>query len=197
MISLWTGHLTDRPRGGRSIIDEIFARTNCTLRVSNESNIIRIDTEPGRHAFEDLRGAKVELENVLLSYVSRDGCIGRLFHDLALSCQHLHPQRGSTCVYQRNPWEPNEMGYMSVVELPNIANQDFHGNHLLSRKHRTLKLVPAIMILVNRQGRFPTRWCNPYVWLFGRTPGDVDEAVKIVNEANRMHVSSCGCLMPN
>ena len=165
--------------------------------MSNEAEI-RIETKPGRYASEDIRGAKCELENALVSYLNRDACIGRLFHDLALSCNQLHPQRGSSSVYQRNPWNLNEMGYMSVVELPSIANQEFHGTHLLSRQLRTLSQVqPATMILVDPEGRFPSRFCKPHVWLFARKSRDVDAAVKIVTSANRLHASGCCCLMPN
>lgn len=155
---------------------------------------------PGKFAIESLRKAKIELENFFLDYLDCDGAIGRLFHDLALSCQHLHPQRGRSCVHQRNPWEPNEMGYMSVVELP--YKKDFNKPqtlHLLSKKLGTLGRVRSVnctLKIVDRRGRVQTKWitCKPYVWVWGHKPGDVDEAVQIVNAANREHMNNNFCL---
>jgi len=149
---------------------------------------------------ENLCRTKIEVENALLKYLNHDGAIGRLFHDLALSCPRFHPQRGNFCIYQRNPWEPNgEMGYTSVVELPYIG-KDFHGYHMLDPELRVLSRVKragCFMLLIQRSGRFPTQWCNPYVWVWGTQPGNVDTAVKILKDANQEHVNRCRCLMPN
>lgn len=151
-------------------------------------------------AIGNIHLAKIELEDILLNYLNHDNCIGRLFHDLALSCRHLHPQGASSCVYQRNPWAPNEMGYMSVVELPYIG-KDFHRSHILAQSLRILSRVcqtGCTMKLVDSSGRYRTRLCDPYVWVWGQQPGDVDEAVKILNDANKEHVKICGrCSMPN
>ena len=169
----------------------------------HDANIIRIETVPGKFAIESLRKAKIELENIFLDYLDRDGSIGRLFFDLAFSCQHLHPQRGSSCVYQRNPWQPNEMGYMSVIELPYIGNDcnKAHTFHLLGKKIGTLRKVGSVgctIKIVDRRGRVITNWvaCKPYVWVWGHKPGDVDKAVQIMNDANREHVNNCKCDLP-
>lgn len=155
----------------------------------------------------NIRLAKTELEDILCEYLKGDNSVGRLFHDLALSCRHLHPQNAiaSTCVYQRNPWIPKEIGYMSVVELPCIG-KDFHTSHILAPSLRTLSRVSrtgCIIKLVERSGRYRTRWCDPYIWVWGLRPGDVDEAVNILNDANREHVKHvnicgrCSMSMPN
>eukprot|EP00985_Skeletonema_marinoi_P034826 scaffold44979_cov117-Skeletonema_marinoi.AAC.1 len=153
---------------------------------SNNACVIRIETMPGKFALEQLRSAKIELENILMEYLN-DNSIGRLFHHFALSCRHLHPQRGNSCVYQRNPWQLNEMGYMSVVELPHIGN-DFHVSHIfstLSRIHKT----GCTMKVIDRFGRFPTRFAS-HVWVWGKRPEDVDEAVGILNDANKQHTQN-------
>jgi hypothetical protein len=171
---------------------------------SHGSNVIRIETNPGKYAIDSLRKAKIELENFFLEYLNSDGCIGRLFYDLAVSCQYLHPQRGRSCVYQRNPWETNEMGYMSVVELPFLGNDwggahTFHSRHLLSKEFQVLSRVRSVgctVMVVDRRGRVPTKWTKPYVWVWGHKPGDVDDAVQILKDANREHANSCGCRLP-
>jgi hypothetical protein len=169
----------------------------------HDANIIRIETTPGKFAIESLRKAKIELENVFLDYLNRDGSIGRLFYDLALSCQHLHPQRGRSCVYQRNPWQPNEMGYMSVVELPYIGNDwnKAHSGHILGKGNGILRRVGSVgcsITIVDKWGRVRTNWpaCKPYVWVWGHKPGYVDEAVQILNDANKEHVNDCKCHLP-
>lgn len=171
--------------------------------LSHGANVIRIETNPGKYAIDSLRKAKIELENFFLHYLNLDGCIGRLFYELALSCQYLHPQRGRSCVYQRNPWEPNEMGYMSVVEVPysNDWNREtsFHSRHLLTKEFGVLRQVSQVgctIKVVDKRGRVPTKWTKPYVWVWGHRPGDVDDAVQILNDANREHMKNCGCHLP-
>lgn len=145
----------------------------------------------------------MELENFFLDYLNSDNCIGRLFYDLALSCQHLHPQRGRSCVYQRNPWEGNEMVYMSVVEVPySRKDGNFHTFHLFSKDFRALGRVNSVgctVKIVDKNGRLKTNWltCKPHVWVWGNKPGDVDEAVKILNEINWMHMNACSCHLPD
>jgi len=172
---------------------------------SHGANVIRIETNPGKFAIERLRRAKIELENFFFDYLNRDNCVGRLFYDLALSCQPLHPQRGKSCVYQRNPWERNEMGYMSVVELPysySGKDRDWHTHHLFSKDFKALSRVRAAgctVSIVDKRGSIKTNWltCKPHVWIWGNKPGDVDEAVKILNEINWMHMNTCGCHLPD
>jgi len=181
-------HLIGNPRGGKPILDQVYDKTNCTLRMpsNNSVSVIRIETMPGKFALEQLRSAKVELENILMEYLN-DNSIGRLFHHFALSCRHLHPQRGNSCVYQRNPWQLNEMGYMSVVELPKIGN-DFHASHIFSTLSRVRK-TGCTMKVIDRFGRFPTRFAS-HVWVWGQRPEDVDEAVGILNDANKHHAQN-------
>jgi len=193
--------LTGGSRGRKAKFAQIYEKTNCTLKMpSHGANVIRIETNPGKFAIESLRKAKIELENFFLDYLNLDGCIGRLFYDLAFFCQHLHPQRGKSCVYQRNPWKPNEMGYMSVVEVPYIGN-DWHTHHLFNKEFRTLSRVHSVgckALIIDKRGRYKTDWrtCKPYVWVWGYKPGDVDEAVKILNDVNMLHKNTCSGHLP-
>ena len=89
------------------------------------------------------------------------------------------------------------MGYMSVLEVPYLGTTA-HTRHLLSKELRVLSRVRSVgctMKFVDKRGRIPTNWvaCKPYVWLWGHKPGDVDDAVKILNDANREHMNTCGC----
>src|SRR6056300_625998 len=203
-----TDHLTGSPRGGKTIFGQIYDKTNCTLKMprSNEPcNVITIEAKPGRYAIDSIRKAKIELENMFLNYLQHDGCIGRLFFDLAMSCQNLHPQRGRYCVHQRNPWEPRDMGYMSVVDLPFIGeNGKAHNGHILSKKASRVRgrmsQLGCNITVVERDGRrFPTNWitCRPYIFVWGHKPGDVDEAVEVLNDANREHMKRCKCQLPS
>lgn len=198
----FTDHLTGSPRGRRTLFSQIYEKTKCSLTMQpHESHIITIETKPGKFAIDSLRMAKIELENIFLDYLNHDGAIGRLFFDLAVSCQHLHPQRGRTCVHQRNPWQPDEMGYMSVVELPFIrmdGNEVSHCHHIRTKRVLSRCVGCDITVVDKGRGRVQTRWvaCNPYILVWGTKPGDVDEAVRILNDVNREHVSHCTCRLP-
>lgn len=173
------------------------------VRNSGNNDIIRIETKSGKFAIESMRKAKLELENFFLHYLKHDGCIGRLFYDLALSCHNLHPRRGGSCVLQRDPWNPSEMGYVSIVDIPYVGNnwKTCHKQHLMGKEHRVLSRVKnagCTVRIVDRAGRIKTKWvaCKPYVWVWGERPGDVDAAVQILNDANKEHMNTCTCHLP-
>eukprot|EP00984_Skeletonema_dohrnii_P021230 scaffold10543_cov71-Skeletonema_dohrnii-CCMP3373.AAC.1 len=45
------------------------------------------------------------------------------------------------------------------------------------------------MKVIDRFGRFPTRFAS-HVWVWGQCPEDVDEAVGILNDANKQHAQN-------
>lgn len=166
---------------------------------------------PGKYSIEDLRRAYELLENLLLQYVGRDGSVGRLWYDLARSCEKLHPRRGSTAIMQRNPFSPDhEMGWMSCVELPCVRDasawlksKKYHGHFLISKTSGVLgrinrEAAGCEIKLCGNQFRVPisSTSCADYVWVMAvDQPWKVDRAVEIIEEAIQDHMKKCNCVV--
>ena len=139
-----------------------------------------------------------------MEYIGHDGSRGRLFYDLARSCKFLHPPAsvGSTSVPQRNPFSTEmEMAWQNIVELPFVGDsmllRSYHGNYIIAKKTGTLGRIRhetrCEVKLCGHEFNVPTKYCDPYVWVIGDQPGQVDRAVKILKEAVEHHARSCHC----
>ena len=154
-----------------------------------------IEAKPGKYATDDIRNAANGVEKALLEYIRFDGSRGRLFYDLARRCTFLHPRGGgaeSTAVMQRNPFSQSmEMGWINIVELPyelkGGGKKNYHGHFLLGKKSGVLgKIKSEIgyceLKICGDAFRVPMKFCNPYIWIMGKQPGQVDRAVEVLQE---------------
>jgi len=183
-------------------LHRIGRSSNCILRIveSGDFHVLIETISVGKYATEDTRKAEEKLEHALLEYIQRDGSSGRLFYDMAWSCEFLHPKGNaqSTSVMQRNPFSSNkEMGWMNIVEFPcsrvpgthRKKYQDYYvfakRSGLLGRiKHETRCEIK----LCGDDFNVPTKLCAPYVWVMGHQPGLVDRAVDILRDSIQSHM---------
>ena len=184
-------------------LQQIGLKTNCSLRLINDvtkhNPHALIQTKQGKYAIDDMRKAASDLEDALLEYIRHDGSQGRLFYDLAWKCKLLHPRGGvhSTVVQQRNPFiQDMEMGWVNIVQLPCIG----HGNHkqyhhaFMFPLLKQINLETSCMIKICSNGaRLRTNLCAPYVFVVGKSPGQVDRALEILQESIQHHMRVCGC----
>jgi len=145
------------------------------------------------------------LTNILLKI--SDGSKGRLFYEIAISCNFLHGSinEKSTSVYQRNPFSDNKNRvYMDVVELPYTRNpttnsKEFSGHFLMCKhtgvlrevRHKTGCTIKICGDIFN----VPVKYCDPYVFLYGEEKHQVDEAVQIFVKAIKERLRTSSDLM--
>ena len=88
--------------------------------------------------------------------------------------------------------------YMSIVELsyeltPPTGEKSFHAAHILHKPFLAeIAGLGCDLILVADGFRVPTRLCDPYVLVYGKTCRDVDCAVDMVKHKIRQHQQVCG-----
>lgn len=138
----------------------------------------------------------------MLEYVKRDGSVGRLFYDLAFLCKYFHA-RSDSGVQQRNPFSnEKEVGWMSVVNLPyqrdiHSGRKHYHGKYIILRETGVLSEISrqtgCNIKLCGDDFNVPVKYCDPYVWVWGRQAVDVDRAVQIVKDAIGYHMRNCSC----
>mmetsp|Transcript_25973 Transcript_25973/g.47102 ORF Transcript_25973/g.47102 Transcript_25973/m.47102 type:complete len:150 (-) Transcript_25973:141-590(-) len=144
--------------------------------------------------------AEKKLEHTLLEYIQRDGSSGRLFYDMARSCEFLHPKGSteSTSVMQRNPFSSKkEMGWMDIVEFPWSTVPGTHRNkcrgyYLFAKRSGVLRRIKhetrCEIKLCGEDFNVPTKLCAPYVWVMGHQPGMVDKAADILRGSILSHM---------
>jgi len=188
----------------QTFLQRICSRTDCIVTIQNNSHIL-ISRDHNKYVMQDIRKAKEELERAILEHIRHDGSSGRLFYDMAWSCDLLHP-RGvalSSSVMQRNPFtRNNEMGWMNIVELPYERlggdRKCYHGHFLISRNSGVLgrlkRETRCEMKICCDEFKVPTKLCAPYVFVMGVQPGDVDRAVEIVKDEIRNYLVKSHCV---
>jgi hypothetical protein len=177
--------------------DSIGVRLTCSLNIIEEgdSSYVLIRAKQGRYSTENIWSAAEHFERALLEYVGRnDGSVGRLFYDLARSCEFLHPLggAGSTSVQQRNPFSTMtnflEMEWMNIVEIPvNRAHEI--GLFIISKRAGILRQMSSLRCQIKVCGSVKpmvfTNFCAPYICVISDRPGQVEEAVAILRDAIR------------
>jgi hypothetical protein len=180
----------------------------CSLNIIEEgdSSYVLIRAKQGRYSTENIRKAAMNFERALLEYVGRrDGSVGRLFYDLARSCEFLYPLggAGSTSVQQRNPFSTKsnlEMGWMNIVEIP-VDRAHEIGLFIISKRIGLLRQMSSLGCLIKVCGNLSpmivTKFCAPYICVISDRPGQVDEAVAILRDAIRNRFSTFNSTQPN
>ena len=194
---------TDSKDRNHQYLQRIGIKSNCSLSIIEESDpFVLIRTKQGKYSTEDIRKAASDLEHALLGYIGNDGSRGRLFYDMARSCEFLHPpgSAGSTSVMQRNPFSLDcEMGWMNIVKLPySIEEQKYHGAFIISKSSGVLSRIKPTKCEIKvcgNQFKIPTKFCPPDIWVMGDQPVQVDRAVAIIQEAIQKHMRICGCCL--
>ena len=153
---------------------------------------IHVEAMNAPTALEDLTVARQMIQSLLLQFVGNDGSRGRLLYEVAQSCWGPHRPNESTsnAVRDVNPFHnhPSE-DYMSVVELPyNFTREGtpVHAASLLSRETLDrLKAADAFIRVVATEFKIPTKLCEPYALVCGKSYQSVDRGVDIVKEIIR------------
>lgn len=181
---------------------------NVSLNIIEEgdSSYVLIRAKQGRYSTVDMRKTAESFERVLLEYVGRhDGSVGRLFYDLARSCEFLYPLggAGSTSVQQRNPFSTKsnflEMGWMNIVEIP-VDRAHEIGLFIISKRAGILRQMSSLRCKIKVCGSKPmvfTNFCAPYICVISDRPGQVDEAVAILRDAIRDRIGTLHSTQPN
>ena len=148
-------------------------------------------------AQEDLQIARRMIQSLLLGFVGNDGSRGRLLYEVAQSCSgpHRPHQSTSNAVKDINPFYPpqdrGEEYFMSVIELPykfTREGRSVHASYLLSRETLSkIKATTCYITVAATEFKVPTKLCDPYVLVCGKSYQSVDRAVDIVKEAIRSH----------
>jgi len=171
--------------------------------------IIRIGSgKRSRNPYLDLNVAREKIQDLLLDFVGRDGCRGRLLYETASSVEGLHrpTESLSRAIRAKDPFpeqgEPPREVFMTLVYFPFIVN-DKGKKHF----HAEFLLVPELLnrlwsetgcyvkACINIPGMISVRRCFPYLLVMGKLYQDVDRAVGILNDEVKNHMHSCTCSM--
>ena len=152
----------------------------------------------------DVGLAKERLEDALVTYTGDDPSIGRLFYDIAMSCSLFHQRYGSI-VEQRSPYRDISIkgvrSFMNIVELPFVRDETgkehYHGNFIVNPSlgilARMNRETGCRAKLCGREFGEPMKYSKPYIWVGGRDPNRVADAVEILKAAIRQHRRRCNC----
>lgn len=155
---------------------------------------IHVDAMNTSTALADLATARQMIQSLLLQFVGNDGSRGRLLYEAAQSCLGPHRPNESTsnAVKDINPFHPSvdriggQESFMSVVELPCNFFRGGHTSYLLSKEILCkIKAANAHIRVVATEFKIPTKLCDPYLFLVGKSYQSVDRAVAIVLEVIR------------
>ncbi len=139
----------------------------------------------------------------MLKYIQHDGCQGRLFYDIGRWDKFFHPRSnvrhfaGSIAIMQRNPFSLlREIGWISVVELPFEVDRNsrrlYHGHSLLGLMPRLRNEHGCLIYLCgNEFKRYPMKYGNPYVFIWGKRAQDVDGAIEVILAELKKHRWEC------
>jgi hypothetical protein len=192
--------------GGGQNINRINRESRCRVNIKMNNDTfeplkIHLDTPQSNAALKDLKIARRMIQDLFLEYVGNDGARGRLIYEIASSCSGAHRPNSSTsnAVREVNPLvEDLVERYMSIVEVsyelttPN-GEKSFHAAHILHKPFLAeIAGLGCDLILVADGFRIPTRLCDPYVLVYGKTYQDVDRAVDMVKHKIRQHQQVCG-----
>ena len=161
-----------------------------------------------RNPYLDIHIAREKIQDLLLDFVGRDGCRGRLLYETANSVEGLHrpTESLSGAIRAKDPFpeqgEPPREVFMTMVYFPFVVN-DKGKKHF----HAEFLLVPNVLnrlwretgcyvkACINIPGMISVRRCFPYLLVVGKLYQDVDRAVGILDEEVRNHMHSCTCSM--
>lgn len=167
---------------------------------------IIVTTRLGGDAQGRLNEARDMIGESIFEIAKNDGSIGRCYYDFA----RLYPENedfnsASNAVLQWNPFSGVfKQSWMTVMPLPfvrvhtkkNEPKDEFHGSFIASLREKIwIKTVCQIRVCGDSFD-VPTKYCDPYVFIFGRCREDVDNAFNIVQEAISCHRSNCTCSLP-
>lgn len=165
--------------------------------ISSVPMTIHVEAKNAPTALGDLTIARQMIQSLLLQFVGNDGSRGRLLYEVAQSCwgDHRPSLSTSNAVKDINPfYSPQDHGkefFMSVVELPykvTKAGKSVHAAYLLSRETlHSIQASGAYIRVVATEFKIPTKLCEPYVLVCGKSYESVDRAVDIVKFAIRSH----------
>ncbi len=162
--------------------------------------LITINIRSTSSKVHDLDEACDKVMNHLLDYMDVIGDLGakgRLICEVASSYTGGHTGCHSTnnVVGWRGQ---NGPGYLALVELPFVLHdgrKSFHA-HMITQTLENSQVV-KLECLVKVYGDYyfgaPLKYCDPYVLVSGDSCQHVDEAVEIVREVIKTHMSTCTC----
>ena len=206
-----TVHLIGSKREKRRGLSDIGPETNSHVKVVNfnpDSHIdqppmiVTVDAFSSIDAPRDHRMAREKITDLLLVYmdIHRDGSKGRLVYEIAAGCPGPHRPNNSSsrAVNVKNPFDQGRSSFISIVELPfelYHGRREFHASYLLDYRLREhiQKNTGCSIRVCGDDFDVPTRYCDPYVLVFGRSFKDVDQAVYIVKDDIRKHIRKCVC----
>ena len=134
----------------------------------------------------DLRNARLQLQDLLLGFVGRDGARGRLVYDVAKSCrgEHRTDKSASGAVSAPDPWRGGPHRWITVLELPcehrNGATFSLP-DPLTPDVQARLRTDTSCSITVVRED-WPLVLCAPYVFIAGSNFLAVDHSVSMIQK---------------
>ena len=154
---------------------------------------------PHRWYLPCLDEAREKLQELLMHYldfIDDSAAKGRLTYEVASSCTGPHRPKESTS--NAVGWRgPNGPGFLSLVELPFVFHdgiRSFHAHRILqTQKTQHMKRLGCLIKIYGDDFGAPLKYCDPYALLSGGSWQNVDEAVEIVRDALKRHMSTCSC----
>lgn len=195
-------------------------QTNCYINVRgpefgpkrgrgevNASPIMHVVIQPNFNHGTDSKPlrAKQTIEESLRAFVGNDGSKGRLAYDLAAAHDSSRCRNSKiNAVYQWNPFVNPcrkmcivvmELTFKTITHQNGMIEKDFHGGYLL-RSHilgHISNTTKCRMTLCGDKYNKPTSLCDPYIFIAGDNPADVERAFDIVTEYISKHRDTCTC----
>ena len=207
------------PAQSRSVVN-IARETNCKICINYNPRApishdgrpllppititVKANSSPNR-SYTELREARLKIQELLLDFVGRDGCRGRLVYEAALSCWGAHRPKKSTSRAVQADDPLNGAGsrgrFMTVLPLPYICGSNggrkvYHAANLLVTdiQRRLTYEANSYVKLVGNEFKVPCN-CEPHVLVMGSSFQGVDKGAKIVKEVVRDHMRVCSCRM--
>lgn len=150
---------------------------------------------------DPMRAQKM-VEECIVEFVRSDGAKGRLAYDMAARFERNRCNDSKyNAVFQHNPFgNSSRKVCMTLVSLPFITTKpvgvkDFHGVFLLCKqvlRHVNRASACRITLCGDKFG-IDTKLCDPYIFVCGEGPSNVDLAVEILLVHISKHQESCTC----
>mmetsp|Transcript_8661 Transcript_8661/g.18185 ORF Transcript_8661/g.18185 Transcript_8661/m.18185 type:complete len:1094 (-) Transcript_8661:318-3599(-) len=186
-------------RGHR--VKGIADRTKCNISIKNErfgDDMYIILSTGGQHILERLQDTREMIGEAMFEIVQDDGAIGKLYYDYA----SLYPENaGLNALFQWNPFSNiRKKSWMTVVPLPFVnldGKFEFHGEFIAFERKWIWQESRCQFRICGDSFDVPTKLCDPYVFIHGRHPNDVNKASQIIKDLISKHCSSCTCTTPS
>ena len=156
-------------------------------------DLISINIRSKSSNAQDVDDACEKVTNHLLNYmdvIGDSGAKGRLTYEVASSYTGRHSTNNVVvCPF---------VGYLALVELPFVLHdgrKSFHA-HMITQTLENSQCVKRLDCLIKVYGDdfgVPLKYCDPYALVSGHSCQHVNEAVEIVREAIKRHMSTCTC----